>query len=35
VVWERAVGAGAHTVEVTALGTPGRPRVDVDAFLVS
>ena len=26
--------SGSHVVKVVVLGTPGRPRVDVDAFLV-
>ena len=35
VVWSRLFGsAGTHTVKVVALGTAGRPRVDVDAFAV-
>jgi hypothetical protein len=26
--------AGQHRIKITTLGTPGRPRVDVDAFIV-
>lgn len=35
VVWTGHVPAGRHVVTVEAVGTPGRPRIDVDAFLVS
>jgi hypothetical protein len=35
VIWGRSFGAlGIHTITITVVGTPGRPRVDVDAFLV-
>jgi hypothetical protein len=27
-------GTGRHEIEIKSLGTPGRPRVDVDALLV-
>jgi hypothetical protein len=26
--------AGTHTIEIRALGSPGHPRVDIDAFVV-
>ena len=33
--WQKTWGAsGTHTIKVVALGTSGRPRVDVDAFAV-
>jgi hypothetical protein len=36
VVWSHTFSTSAmHTVTLTVQGTPGRPRVDVDAFLVS
>ncbi len=35
VVWSGTVPAGSHTVGVVDLATPGRPRVDVDALVVS
>ncbi len=34
-IWGRSFGTlGTHTIPITVVGTPGRPRVDVDAFLV-
>ena len=34
-VWVKARStSGRHTVRIQALGTHGRPRVDLDAFLV-
>jgi hypothetical protein len=33
IVWTARVTPGTHTVQVRVLGTAGRPRVDVDAFL--
>jgi hypothetical protein len=35
VVWSRTwAGSGSHTVKLVVVGTAGRPRVDLDAFLV-
>jgi len=34
VVWQATTGYGTHTIRVKALGTSGRPRVDIDAILV-
>jgi hypothetical protein len=35
VVFERHwPSSGAHSISVRVLGTPGHPRVDVDAFLL-
>jgi hypothetical protein len=35
VVWERTwASSGAHKVKVVVVGTAGRPRVDVDGFVV-
>ncbi|HEX4935376.1 MAG TPA: hypothetical protein VFV33_19480, partial [Gemmatimonadaceae bacterium] len=35
VLWARAwAGAGAHSISVQVVGTRGRPRVDVDAFVI-
>jgi hypothetical protein len=35
VVWSRTYGAsGTHTIKLVVVGTSGRPRVDLDAFLV-
>jgi hypothetical protein len=33
VVWDTRLPAGAHTVSVINAGTPGRPRIDLDAVL--
>jgi len=33
VMWEAGFEEGSHTVSVINLATPGRPRIDVDAFL--
>jgi len=33
VVWSRAwARTGTHTIRIVVMATPGRPRVDVDAF---
>jgi hypothetical protein len=34
VVWQASTWQATHTVKVRVLGTSGRPRIDVDAFLV-
>ncbi|HXI45955.1 MAG TPA: hypothetical protein VNH13_06605, partial [Candidatus Acidoferrales bacterium] len=35
VIWSRTFGAaGTHTIRLVVVGTAGRPRVDLDAFLV-
>lgn len=34
VVWRHALAAGPHTVRVVNLATPGRSRIDVDAFVL-
>ena len=34
VVFARSVSPGAHTMKIVVLGTSGRPRIDVDGFLV-
>lgn len=34
VVWQASAYRGAHSIRVRVVGTPGRPRVDIDAFLV-
>jgi len=33
-VWQASTWNGTHTVKITALATSGRPRVDLDAFVV-
>lgn len=35
VIWAGNVPAGVHTVSVVNPATSGRPRIDVDAFMVS
>jgi hypothetical protein len=34
IVWQTSWGvSGSHTIKIKVLGTPGRPRIDGDAFL--
>ena len=33
-VWTFNPGGGAHTIRIRVLGTSGRPRVDLDAFVI-
>ncbi len=34
IVWESLLAPGSHTLRLVAVGTPGRPRVDLDALLL-
>jgi hypothetical protein len=34
VVWRQALTSGSHTVKVVNRATPGRPRIDIDAFVL-
>jgi alpha-tubulin suppressor-like RCC1 family protein len=34
VVWRQALATGSHTIKVVNLATPGRQRIDVDAFVL-
>ena len=34
IVYVRAVAPGTHTITLVTVGTSGRPRVDLDAFIV-
>ena len=35
IIWQRTLGVGAHTIKITNLGTAGRPRIDVDALMLT
>ena len=35
VVWVRKMGAGTHTITIVNLATTGRPRIDLDAVILS
>lgn len=35
VVWSRKIGAGTHTIKVVNLATTGRPRIDLDAIVLT
>ena len=34
ILWAKAFASGTHTIEIRALGTSGRPRIDLDAIVV-
>ena len=35
IVWTRTLGSGTHTIRIRNLATVGRPRIDLDAYLLS
>ncbi|HET7396982.1 MAG TPA: hypothetical protein VFJ94_00535 [Intrasporangium sp.] len=34
-MWQASLSAGTHTVKLTNKGTAGRPRIDVDAVMLT
>ena len=34
IVWQKALGAGSHTIKITNAGTTGRSRVDIDSLML-
>ena len=35
IVWQKSLSVGTHTLKLTNAGTSGRPRIDVDAIMLT